>query len=181
MTDLELITRVKDKQDSAAISQLVELHTGLYVNMVKRYASYPDFTKKIDVKDLLDDKAFNIYQFALKYDPSRGMKFGTYVAESTKYMCQGILHRGSESIQFNEETAPNNDTSVTDIADRDSRSEELLREIRESESPLFRQIVKLKMEGLSWRQIAKEVKMSHEGARKVYEKNIGAVREHLKS
>lgn len=184
MTDHELIARVKDKQDSSAITQLVEMHTGIYVNMVRKYATYADFNKKVDVKDILEDKAYNIYQFALKFDPSRGMKFGTYVAESTKYMCQGILHRGTESIQFNEEVAPNNDTSVTDIAEKDSSIEEALNQVKGSDSATFRKIFKLRFMGqkpLSWRIIASKIGMSHEGARKVYEKHIGAVKEYLQT
>jgi DNA-directed RNA polymerase sigma subunit (sigma70/sigma32) len=152
--------------------------------MVRKYAAYPDFNKKVDVNDVLEDKAYNIYQFALKYDPSRGMKFGTYVAESTKHLCQNLIYRGTESVQFNEEVAPTNDTSVTETAERDSSIEVALEQVKGSDSAAFRKIFKLRFMGQkpkSWRQIGAALGMSHEGARKTYEKHIGAVKEYLQT
>lgn len=184
MTEHELIARVKDKQDSTALEQLVNLHTGIYINMVRKYATYPDFTNKVDPKDVIEDKAYNIYQFALKFDASRGMQFGTYVGEQTKFLCQGILHRGTESVQFNEATAPNNDTSVTDTAERDSSIEAALEQVQGSDSATFKKIVRLRFLGespLSWRNIAKKVGLSHEGCRKIYEKHMPAIKEYLKT
>lgn len=184
MTELDLITRVKETQDSAALTQLIDLHTGIYVNMVKKYACYPDFRNKVDVQDVIEDKAYNIYQFALKYDPARGMTFGSYVGDSIKHICQNVITRSAQSVEFNEDIAPTNDTSVTDTAEKDSSIEVILDQVKGSDSAKFREIFKLRYCGQkprSWRAISKLVGLSHEGCRKVYEKHIGAIKEHLKT
>lgn len=181
MTDLELITRVKEEQDSGALTELVNRHTGIYTNMVQKYSAYPDFTNKIDVKDVLEEKQYNIYKWALSYDAARKMKFGTYVGEMSKYLCLDVIYRGTESVPFNEDTAVNNDTTVEETTATHSSIDQLLSEVEASESVMFKRIVKLKLKDRSWRTIGKMVGMSHEGARKLYEKHIGAVREHLKT
>lgn len=190
MTDFELITQVREKQDSAAISELVNRHTGIYVDVVNRYSSNSYFRARGNVDDIKEDKFFNIYKWALKYDPSRPtesgkpMQFGTYVGDMTDYLCRNIMHRGTASVTFNEDTAPTNDTSVTDTAEKDSNIETILEQVKGSDSEMFKKIFKLRFCGkkpLSWRAIASRVDMSHEGVRKVYNKHIGAVREYLKT
>lgn len=180
----QLITQVKEKRDSAALTQLIDLHTGIYVNTVKSYSSYPDFRNKIEAQDLLEDKAYNIYQFALKFDPSRGMQFGSYVGDRTKNLCQNLISRAPGNVEFNEVVAPTNDTPVVETAEKDSSIETILEQVQGSDSELFKRIFKLRYCGRkpkSWRAIGKEINMSHEGCRKVYEKHIGAVKEYLKT
>ncbi len=189
MTNLELISRgliekVKETQDSSALSQLIDLHTGVYVSVVNQYASRSDMRSKVDVQDVIDDKAYNIYQFALRFDTSKGMTFGSYVGDRTKNLCQNIVYRGAQSVEFNEEIAPSNDTSVIDTAEKDSSIETILAQVKGSDSEAFKEIFKLRYCGQrpkSWRQIAPLVGMSYEGCRKLYNKHIGAVREHLKT
>lgn len=184
MTELDLITRIKETQDSAALTQLIDLHTGVYVKVVRKYECYPDFRDKIEARNILEDKAYNIYQFALKYDPARGMTFGSYVGDSVRHICQNTITRSPQSVTFNEEMAPSNDTAVMDTVERDSSIEAILDQVKGSDSAKFREIFKLRYCGQkprSWRQISKMVGMSHEGVRKVYEKHIGAIKEHLKT
>lgn len=184
MTELDLITRATKEQDSSAINQLVDLHTGIYVNMVRRYKCYPDFRNKIEARDLLEDKAYHIYQFALKYDSTRGMTFGSYVGDCTRHLCQSVIHRKPLNTEFSEDIAPSNDTAVMDTVERDSSIEVILAQVKGSDSSTFRQIFKLRYCGQkpqSWRTIARAVGLSHEGCRKVYEKHIGAIKEHLKT
>ncbi len=184
MTELDLITRIKDQQDSTALNALVDMHTGIYVKMVRRYECYPDFRDKIEAQDIMRDKTFHIYEFAKKYDPSRGMAFGSYVGEQLSYICSNLITRSARNVEFNEDVAPSNDTSVTDNAEKDSSIEEALAQVSGSDSAKFREIFKLRFMGqkpLSWRVIGEAVDMSHEGARKLFEKHIGAVREYLKT
>lgn len=190
-SDLQLVQRIQkaargesDSDESAAVAELVNRHTGIYINVVKKYSCYPDFVARANVDDLKDEKFLNIYQFALKYDGSREMKFGSYVGKMTGYMCANLLRRGDESVQFNENIAPSNLTSVTETADRESSIETTLEQVNESDDTLFKKIFSLRFCGnkpLSWRSIGRELGMSHEGCRKIYERHIGSVREYLNS
>ena len=182
MTDLDLISRIKKERDSQAVSELVNRHTGVYMTVINQYSSYPRFTHRTNVNDLRDDHTLNIYQWAQSYDPSRGMKFGTYVGQMTKFMCKGILTDGQESVEFDESISPSNDTSVTDVAEKDSDLTQIAEEVGGSDEPLFRRIFKLRFGGVrqrSWRDIGKMVGLTHEGARKCYLKHIGFVKENV--
>lgn len=179
ISDITLINQIKTKNDSAAVTELVNRHTGMYINVVKKYSCYPDFLARANVDDLKDEKFYNIYQWALKFDPKHEMKFGSYVGQMTKYLCQGFIQRGKASVEFNEYSSPTNDTGVVEASDRHATLEEIDSAVSHSESELFKKIFQARFSGqkpLSWRKIAAIVGLSHEGARKIYEKNIGTVR-----
>ena len=189
MTELDLISRslvdqVQKTRDSTALSQLIDLHTGIYVNTVKSYSAYPDFRNKVEANDLMGDKAYHIFQFALKFKPDKGMTFGSYVGDRTKNLCQAVIYRKPLNSEFNEDVAPSNDTSAMETIERETSIEAILDEVAGSDSAQFRQIFKLRYCGQrprSWRVIAPMVGMSYEGCRKLYNKHIGAVKERLKS
>lgn len=215
-TDLELITRIQSSQDSEATRELVHRHTGIYVQIIQQYEAKSFFRAHANVPDLKEDKFFNIYQWALKYDPNRAtqsgkpMQFGSYVAERTKFLCKNIISEGTESVELNEETSPTNDTSVTDTAERDdalesvrhqvevidegildkiaakqASVEKLLSEITALEDDLlnkrvFKDIFNMRYGGkkaLVWREIASRVNMTHEGARKLFMKNMALIKQ----
>lgn len=216
VSDLDLIGRIKAQNDSAAVSELVHRHTGIYISVIQQYEGYSDFRARANVPDLKDDKFINIYQFALKYDPTRAtesgkpMQFGSYVGQMTKFMCKKLISMGSESIELNEATAPTNDTSVTDTAERDSALESIHAQVEAIDEGLpgeiakveaqiaqltaakhaleedllsrrvFKEIFNLRYSGktpMVWRDVAKKVNMTHEGARKAFNKHMELIKE----
>lgn len=181
LSDIYLIDRIKQKHDSEAVLELVNRHTGVYINTIKSYSVYPDFIKRANLADLREERTVNIYQWALSYDPNRGMKFGSYVGDMTKHMCQNIIYRVKESTEFDETQIGSNEVGTGEHAARELAVEEIEHEVAESESDIFKRIFGLRhgAQCLSWRKIAAIVGMTHEGARKVYMKHIGAVKEHV--
>lgn len=95
LNESALITRVKTDRDSDALLSLVHRHSGIYFNVVNGYASsYPNVIK---ARDMDDDKLFNLYQFILAYDPTRGMKLSTYIGERTDYLCRSMLKKDARN------------------------------------------------------------------------------------
>ncbi len=91
LSEADLIARVQSDADSSALLGLISRHTGIYFNVVNRYAAaYPNVIK---ARDLDDDKLFNIYTFVRDYDPTRGMKLSTYIGDRTDYLCKTLLKR----------------------------------------------------------------------------------------
>jgi len=83
-TDTELANRVKEKNDEGALLELISRHSGIYVDMVKRFGCK---SLSIDqVGDILDEKDYNIYKAAIDYEEERA-KFSTYLANKTKFIC----------------------------------------------------------------------------------------------
>ena len=179
-SDITLINQIKVDNDSAAMAELVHRHTGMYVKQVNQHAPY--LKAKVNVDDLKDDRYYNIHRWALSFDPTREMKFGSYVGEMAKFMCLNILNRAPESVEFCEAIAPTNDTGVLESVDRAAVIEEISQEVDSTESEMFKKVFNARFGGqrpLGWRGVGRAVGLSHEGARKLYEKHIGAIREHL--
>jgi hypothetical protein len=90
-TEADLIALVKTKQDSAAFTTLAERHAGIYLSVINRYADAYPFA--INRRDLEDDRIFNTHRFILDYDPTRGTKLSTYIADRTDWMCKELLKK----------------------------------------------------------------------------------------
>ena len=55
-TDLHLINKVKEEGDSFSVKELIDRHSGIYVEMVNKYL--PDDMDGIMKNDVLEDKNF---------------------------------------------------------------------------------------------------------------------------
>jgi len=181
ISDLDLINRIKKDKDSEAVTELVSRHTGIYMNILDEYSTRSAFRHKANVPDLKQDNFINIYQWALKYDPTRGMKFGSYVGDMTKFMCKSIITKGTESVEVDEDKLESTEQGIAEAVGNQSVLDEVKLEVGESGDPMFKKIFKLRYGGkkqLSWRAIGRAVNMTHEGARKLFNKQMNLIKEH---
>ena len=88
--DLKLIEAVKQTGDDNAMRQLIGMHSGIYADVLSNSLSSDYDVYK---QELRDDKDFLLYKFALDYDPSKNMKYPTYVGQRVKWMCMNIVNR----------------------------------------------------------------------------------------
>jgi len=84
ISDAALASLVREEKDNEALSELINRHSGIYVDMVRRFGFKTLQTTEIG--DILDEKDYNIYKAAIAYDEKRA-KFSTYLAVKTKYIC----------------------------------------------------------------------------------------------
>lgn len=206
LPESDLIARVKSEQDSAALLALVNRHTGIYFQVVNRYASaYPNAIK---ARDLDDDKLFNIYKFVLAYDPTKGTKLSTYIGDRTDYLCKGILKRdernpvsfgtysssGAAPLDVDDDTYSTTNggritlqddshaARVTEVVNEELAVEDILKTAHEvNDDPRFFRIWDYRHnKGMSWRQIGAKMKLSHEGCRThIYQETLDLVKARL--
>lgn len=88
--DLKLIEAVKQTGDSAAMTQLIQLHSGLYSEVLSNSLS-SDY--EVFKQELREDKDYLMYKYTMDYDPSKNMKYPTYVGQRVKWMCMNIVNR----------------------------------------------------------------------------------------
>jgi hypothetical protein len=86
-----LLARVKDTQDSDALVELINLHTGIYYAIASRWARANPDVIKMDEMD--DNKMSHIYDFIIAYKPDKDTKLSTYIGDRTKYLCQDIIKK----------------------------------------------------------------------------------------
>lgn len=206
LPESDLIARVKGEQDSAALLALVNKHTGIYFQVVNRYASaYPNVIK---ARDLDDDKLYNLYRFISAYDPTKGTKLSTYIGDRTDYMCKGLLKRdernpispgmyaasGIAPLDVDDDTYSTTNggritlqddsraSRVAEVVNADLAVEDILKTAHEvSDDPRFFRIWDYRHnKGLSWRKISAKMRLSHEGCRTViYQDTLDLVKARL--
>ena len=196
-TDLDLVTKIKTDQDSDAIKELINRHTGIYFSVVQKYAAtYPQIVRLDDMKD---DKVFNIYQFVLDFDPAKNTKVSSYIHDRTDLLCNSLLKDDSRPYHIPVrqtdylDAVPENgiqtvlpDTTeaadVEAMADKDLSLEAILEDASLIKDKRFVAILKWRhfvTPTLTWRQIGVKLGVTHERARQIYNENIVRVKRHL--
>jgi DNA-directed RNA polymerase sigma subunit (sigma70/sigma32) len=177
VSDLELINRVKQQNDSAALSELTNRHSGIYVKIASQYTGFSD---KISLDDLKEDKQYNIYEWIVKYDATRGMKLGTYIGEMTKYMCLTLLGKTPDYVSLDQTpevaapapVAPTTQSTISDLKNQINVP-----------NPKFWPIFEARHSGdkpKTWRKIGQDMGITHEWARQIYQKYLPKVQETIR-
>ena len=84
LTDSALTDLIKAENDEGALEELISRHSGIYVDMLKKFGM--NCLTHNQVSDIMNDKDYVIYKAALEYDETKA-KFSTHLANKTKYMC----------------------------------------------------------------------------------------------
>lgn len=82
--DSLLVGKIQSNNDESALQELISRHSGIYIDMVRRYGANSLTCNQI--ADIMSDKDYQIYKAALEYDKTK-CKFSTYLALKTKYLC----------------------------------------------------------------------------------------------
>ena len=83
--DVQLVENIKNEKDvDDCLQELIERHTGIYLDIVNKYTQHTNTSNKLD---LIDEKDYNIYQAALKYQDDRGTTFPRFLGNETKWIC----------------------------------------------------------------------------------------------
>ena len=90
-TDLHLINKVKNDQDVSSLKQLIDRHSGIYVDIVNKYL--PNSQEGLNKDDVLEDKNFCIYDAAIKFDENKKTKFSTYIGNLARWKCLNIYNK----------------------------------------------------------------------------------------
>jgi hypothetical protein len=99
-TDPELTDLIKEADNEQALCLLVERHSGIYVDMVRKFGSKS--LPNTDVHDIINEKDYVIYKAALDYDENKA-KFSTHVGNKAKYLClskKTLSKKNSRMIPF---------------------------------------------------------------------------------
>ena len=176
LTDIQLIKEVKEKNDSDALKELISRHTGIYLEIINRYSYVPVFDKW----ELIDNKDYNIYRYALDYKEDRNTKFSSYIGNRVKYECKNIITHMIETEEINE------DKLMDDHPVIDENTEFLqiiLNAAKEIPDKRFYSIIEMKFlakEPATLDKIGKVFGISNERVRQIFEKNLKILRKKLK-
>ena len=89
-SDLDLVKAVQETGDNEAMKHLLASHSGLYCSILDK-ALPPEYAP---IKsEILADKDYNMFKWALNFDPDKNMKYPVWVGQNVKWMCMNIYNR----------------------------------------------------------------------------------------
>lgn len=100
LSDLDLVKLIQtdDKAASAAITELVARHGGLYTSTVHNVMQGQPNTR-LSISDAISEMPTFFFEAAKSFDPGRGMSFSTYLAQLFKWD-HGKLYK-SQKVELN--------------------------------------------------------------------------------
>lgn len=188
-TDEYLIKEIKTNKDNDSLLELISRHSGIYIEMIRRYGQKHLTETQID--DLMKDKDFNIYSAALEHDESKS-KFSTYLANRTRYNCltnKTINKKNSKFVNFD-------DVEYEQEADQEipceaSSKREFLKKvcflIEQHEDKRVTEIFKERYFSTNekklkpWKEIAKKINLSIQGCIDIHNKTIEQLQKKIKN
>jgi|TARA_R100000084_G_scaffold56332_1_gene23876 DNA-directed RNA polymerase specialized sigma subunit len=180
LTDSALTALIKAENDEDALDELISRHSGIYVDMLKKFGM--NCLTHNQVSDIMKDKDYVIYRAALEYDESKA-KFSTHLANKTKYMCltQKTKNKNSrisanfEEVQFAQKDKGYTPDEECKLNDSFSRIINLINKHKDKRlKTIFHQRYfcgrggKLK----PWKDVAKTLNLSAQGCINIHNKAI---------
>jgi DNA-directed RNA polymerase sigma subunit (sigma70/sigma32) len=181
-TDISLIEKIKQQNDSESLQCLIDKHSGIYIETVNKTIGNASFF--IDKNEILEEKDYHIYSAALKFEPDRNVKFPTYLANETRWRCLNIYNKQKkfqkEPLDDNFDQRPDTSFFLDEI-----QTEELINLIikmaKEQKDERIKKIIDMRY-GLNynklhrWREIAESLNMSIQGCIDIHDKFIKKIK-----
>jgi RNA polymerase sigma factor (sigma-70 family) len=186
-SDPLLANLVKESNDEGALKELISRHSGIYLDMIKKFGSRSLSSNQIS--DMVEDKNYQIYKAALEYDESKS-KFSTYLALKTKYLCltnKTNNKKNSNIVNF-DEIEFTQEYKGFDPSEESSRNESFLKiynlinnHYDERIKIIFRERYFSNTNGSlkPWKQIASKVGLSIQGCINIHNKTIKEFQEKI--
>ena len=99
--DPSLVKNVVDKACEASLLELITRHERLYYKVSQKYSSY-NSRHGIPLDDISDDKFFIIYRAILAFDPSKNVKFSTWLGNFVRYHSLNHINKSSKFVKTEE-------------------------------------------------------------------------------
>lgn len=178
--DSLLVGRVKNDNDECALQELVSRHSGIYNDMIRRFAS--SGLNDNDIVDIINDKEYQIYKAALEFDETK-CKFSTYIALKTKYLCltkRTNNKKNKETVNFDdvEYTQESSDYTPSESAEKQELLNRIFNLIEGHKDHRVRQIFKERYFSntngklRSWKDIAHKLDLSIQGCINIHNKTL---------
>ena len=176
MDDLSLIEKIRDCGDSSCFQEIVNRHSGIYLQMVHSYA--PRSIAIDNINDLIDSKESHIYDAVQNFDETRNIKFSTYLGNHTRWLCLNAANKKNHSpLDDNFDCEFESSESVEKL--ENDTLNKVFKYIEESEDSRVVKIFKMryisvdgKRKIVPWRRIAKEINLSIQGCINIHNSTL---------
>ena len=182
--DLYLINKVKNIGDQDSVMELINRHSGIYIEMVNKYL--PDSLEGINKGDVLEDKNFCIYDAAIKFDENKNTKFSTYVGNLARWKCLNIYNKNvkfpQSSISEIYDQSVSCDSQLKDI-EKQEELKNIFKIINNSGDERVKKIFKMRYKDgkklTPWKKIAKKLDLSIQGCINIHNKHLTEIKKYV--
>lgn len=187
LSDTELTELVRTNSDDSALEELIDRHSGIYIDSLKFYGGKSfNFNQLSDFLDLKDEI---IYKAANRYDPSRA-KFSTHLANTIKFMClsekskfkKESIFSSLDSIEF----CQADDTKTPDqlLEQKDAMKKILYLLKKHEDSRVYEIFVNRYFNGsgnklMPWHQVGKKVNLTAQGCIDIHQKVMKTLKQKI--
>ena len=180
LTDSDLTDLIKAENDEGALEELISRHSGIYVDMLKRFGM--NCLTHNQVSDIMNDKDYVIYKAALEYDETKA-KFSTHLANKTKYMCltqktknkNNKISSNFDDVQFSQKDNSHTPYEECKINDSFSRILNLINKHKDKRlKTIFHERYFCGRRGKlkPWKEVARKLNLSAQGCINIHNKAV---------
>ncbi len=181
MDDISLIEEVRHSGNNSCFQEIVNRHSGIYLQMVHNYA--PKYHSIDNTADLIDSKEYHIFAAIKNFDETRNIKFSTYLGNHTKWLCLNSANkRVHDSIDENYDCVF--ESEEKEESDGQKTLNEVFSEIQTFEDKRVEKIFQMRyLNGKNkltpWRKIAKELDLSIQGCINIHNSAFKKLKKNL--
>ena len=180
LTDSALTDLIKAENDEGALEELISRHSGIYVDMLKKFGM--NCLTHNQVSDIMNDKDYVIYKAALEYDETKA-KFFTHLANKTKYMCltqktknkNNKISSNFDDVQFSQKDNSYTPDEECKINDSFSRILNLINKHKDKRlKTIFHERYFCGRRGKlkPWKEVARKLNLSAQGCINIHNKAV---------
>jgi len=188
VSDTDLVSSVNLNGCSGCFCKLIELHSNLFYKICNKYV-FALGVCGISRDDVLDNRNFVFFDTIKTFDPSRKIKFSTWLANKARFFCLNLLNSRKRMVNFsNEDIKKAIENKSFSTFDNDKTKEEisyvmfLLDNLKDKR---IKQIFQLRyLEGsrkVKWKKIAMKMNISVQTAINLHSRGVQALSKKLKS
>ena len=102
MEDVDLAKNVQENCCDTSLKVLINRHSALCVDISKKHS--PALSASgVSLSDIFDEKDYLVYKSALSYDPSKKVKFSTWLGNQVRYHCLYTINGNNKQVSLENE------------------------------------------------------------------------------
>jgi hypothetical protein len=191
MQDIDLIKKIQkeDGECNDELGELVDRHSGIYIDVVNRYTFTTPHNLHSLKDDLISDRALYIYKAALRFDESKKTKFSTFLGNEARWICLNQFNRNKHRRESTPLDVLINTLSSEDekksLTDRDIL-DKIFKLTKQSKDERVHKIFQSRYQYHTenkltpWSIVSKKINLSIQGTINLHNKTINSIKQILK-
>jgi RNA polymerase sigma factor (sigma-70 family) len=189
LSDTDLIENIKCSNCNDSMKELEDRHSGICYTMIKKYYNTMS-SIGIDPNEIAKEKDYVIYKSALNFNPTKNIKFSTWVGNQMRFHCLNCMNKNNNLISMESDAIKNviekRQSEHNDhIFLNKEKSEFIFNLLKQLKDKRIEKIFKLRYfserKNMSWSKIGKKLNISTQTVINIHNKTISFLKNKLES